>query len=448
MVGGACQNGCIMEKLTDTTELTAVEICAGAGGQSLGLHLAGFRHVLAVELDQDAASTLRRNLERLAVAEGQPVPEVAVGDVADSAVWEPRHHRGVSLLAGGVPCPPFSIAGKQLGSSDERDLFAWAVEAAGEMQPDAVLLENVRGLSMPRFAGYRQAVLDRFADLGYRADWRLLEAKDFGVAQLRPRFILVALREEFAPYFSWPEPTPTVQTVGSALYGLMAANGWPGAESWARKANRIAPTIVGGSKKHGGPDLGPTRAKREWLTLSVDGLGIADEAPGPQTPVDWTPKLTNEMVARIQGWSGPGYEWDFGPQRGRKTAIYRQIGNAFPPPVARAVGVAIAAALRKEGVAVDGHGEATSYRDEVYRALRDSGEFLSLAGLRRALGGSLSEVEIQRRLDFIRQDFEVDVRMRGATPMYRLGEWRAFRGQSEHVRHAAFATDRLRSRIS
>ncbi|KRE88184.1 DNA cytosine methyltransferase [Arthrobacter sp. Soil764] len=435
-----------MNEMKRASELTVVEICAGAGGQSLGLHLAGFRHTLAVELDRDAAHTLERNLSRLAAAEGQPEPKVAVGDVADESVWNPTEHAGVSLLAGGVPCPPFSIAGKQLGSSDERDLFAWAVEAAGRMQPDAVLLENVRGLSMPRFAGYRQAVLDRLAELGYRADWRLLEAKDYGVPQLRPRFILVALREEFAPYFNWPEPTPAVQTVGSALYDLMAANGWPGAEVWAKRADRIAPTIVGGSKKHGGPDLGPTRAKRDWRALGVDGLGIADAAPGPDVPVDFVPKLTNQMVARIQGWSGQAYEWDFAERKGRKTTTYRQIGNAFPPPVARAVGVAIASALRKDGTPTGRHGAGN--HDEVYRALREHAGFVSFAGLRKALGGSLADSEIERRIDFISRDFEVEVRVRRGVPMYKLGEWRAFRGQANHARHEVFAVDRLRAKVS
>ncbi|MGD8202150.1 DNA cytosine methyltransferase [Ornithinimicrobium sp. W1679] len=437
-----------MSTLTNPAELTAVEICAGAGGQSLGLHLAGFRHTLAVELDGDAAVTLKRNLSRLAADEGHPEPVVAVGDVADESVWRPEDHQGVSLLAGGVPCPPFSLAGKQLGSEDERDLFAWSVEAAGRMSPDAVLLENVRGLSMPRFAGYRQAVLDRFADLGYRADWRLLEAKDFGVPQLRPRFILVALREEFAPYFHWPEPTPTVQTVGGALYDLMAANGWEGAEAWADKADRVAPTIVGGSKRHGGPDLGPTRAKRAWRSMGVDGLGIANAAPGPEAPIDHIPKLTNEMVARIQGWAGRGYEWDFADGRGRKTTTYRQIGNAFPPPVARAVGLAIASALRKEGSSMGDLGAASQYHDEVYRALQEHGGFMTMAALRKALGGTVDDAEIERRISYLQRDFVVDERRRGATTSYRLGDWRAFRGQQDHGRHAAFATTKLRSKIS
>lgn len=445
-VGGGCENG----RMTDGSErkLTAIEICAGAGGQSLGLHLAGFQHTLAVELDRDAAATLKRNLSRLAAEEGNAEPVVAVGDVADLSVWDPRDHRDVSLLAGGVPCPPFSIAGKQLGSSDERDLFAWAVEAAGQMKPDAVLLENVRGLSMPRFAGYRQAVLDRFSELGYRADWRLLEAKDFGVPQLRPRFILVALRDEFAPYFAWPEPIPVVHTVGAALYELMAANGWPGAEAWARNAARIAPTIVGGSKKHGGPDLGPTRAKREWRSLGVDGLGVADAAPGPDAPFDFVPKLTNEMLARIQGWHGPEYEWDFADGKGRKTSTYRQIGNAFPPPVARAIGSAIASALRKDGQPAGEHGAILQYHDEVYRALREQDGHVSIAWVRKALGGTLDDAEIRRRIEFLSKDFEIDVRQRGSVPTYRLGDWRAFRGQEDHARHEAFASHRRRSKIS
>jgi DNA (cytosine-5)-methyltransferase 1 len=128
--------------------------------------------------------------------------------------------------------------------------------------------------------------------------------------------------------------------VGQTLADLMGAAGWPGAAHWAARADRIAPTIVGGSKKHGGPDLGPTRARAAWRELGVDGLGVADSPPGPGFPPDQQPKLTARMVARLQGFPD---DWQFS---GRKTAAYRQVGNAFPPPVARALGLAIAAALR------------------------------------------------------------------------------------------------------
>jgi DNA (cytosine-5)-methyltransferase 1 len=144
----------------------------------------------------------------------------------------------------------------------------------------------------------------------------------------------------WAAWFRWPRPQPVPPpSVGEVLGDLMASRGWPGAAAWARRATGIAPTIVGGSKKHGGPDLGPTRARAAWAGMGVNGLGIADEIPGPEFPADRPPKLTVAMVARLQGFPG---DWTI---TGRKTAAYRQVGNAFPPPVARALGTAIAAAL-------------------------------------------------------------------------------------------------------
>jgi DNA (cytosine-5)-methyltransferase 1 len=409
-------------------DLDAVEICAGAGGQALGLERAGFEHALAVELDAAACATLRAN---------RPGWKVAEGDVADLALWRPRDYQGVALLAGGVPCPPFTVAGRQLGADDERDLFAWAVELCGVVRPRALLLENVRGLSTARFSGYRQHVLDRLRELGYVPGWRLLHASEFGVPQLRPRFVLVALRPQDAAWFRWPAPSVgPVLTVGQALGDLMAARGWPGAAAWARRADRIAPTIVGGSKKHGGGDLGPTRAKRAWAELGVDGLGIADAAPGPDADAGLSPRLTCEMVARLQGWRDE-WDWRFS---GRKTARYRQIGNAFPPPVAEAVGTAIRRAFEHVGVPGFAADEAHVH-DPVLQVLRSRDDFLT-AGQIADLAAGLTPGAVLGRLGHLGRDFELEVAEGRDGPAYRLGGFKAFLGQHEHARHRRFAASR------
>lgn len=307
--------------------LTVLEICAGAGGQAAGLDAAGFAHELAVEIDTDAAATLRLN---------RPEWDVRTADVREI---DGKRFRGIDLLAGGVPCPPFSVAGKQLGADDERDLFPEALRLVRESRPSAVMLENVKGLASARFDSYRGEIIDQLDRLGYNSTWKLLYSSNFGVPQLRPRFILVAMKRSKFKYFDWPTPVSEAKTVGETLLPLMSAHGWVGSSAWAEKANGIAPTIVGGSKKHGGADLGPTRAKMAWLALGVDGKGIVESAPTTEHPIEHIPRLTNEMVARIQGF---GPDWRFA---GRKTSVYRQIGNAFPPPVAQGVGESIAVAL-------------------------------------------------------------------------------------------------------
>ena len=309
---------------------TSVEVCAGAGGQAVGLEAAGFEHLALVEIDPNACETLRRN---------RPKWNVVQRDLHHFLPWE---HLGpgvvVDLLAGGVPCPPFSMAGKQLGRDDERDLFPVILDLAQTIRPRVLMIENVRGLLQGKFDAYRGEVTTRLEWMGYRWDWRLLQARDYGVAQLRPRSVLIAARPEIFGYFAWPRPHPgDTPTVGEVLRASMSARGWEDAHAWAAAADRIAPTLVGGSKKHGGADLGPTRAKRAWREMGVDALGVADEVPGPG--FTGMPKLTVGQAALLQGFP-PGWVIP-----GRKTAAYRQVGNAFPPPVAEAVGRSIWSAL-------------------------------------------------------------------------------------------------------
>lgn len=305
----------------------SLELCAGAGGQAIGLEKAGFEPLALVEIDNNACLTLKKN---------RPTWHVEQTDLRrfDARVYEGQ----VDLLAGGVPCPPFSIAGKQLGQFDDRDLFPEALRTVKECNPKAILLENVRGLLDKKFHYYRAEITSELQRIGYKVDWRLLNASDYGVSQLRPRAIMVGLKEEYFPYFNWPEKSDkTPKPIGELLLAEMSQLGWEGADEWSEKANKIAPTLVGGSKKHGGADLGPTRAKKAWAELGVDASGLADKPPAKG--FEGNPKLTLRMAAMVQGFPA---EWEF---VGKKTPAYRQVGNAFPAPVAKAVGNSITTAL-------------------------------------------------------------------------------------------------------
>jgi DNA (cytosine-5)-methyltransferase 1 len=309
-----------------TSGLSTFELCAGGGGQALGFEQAGIEHLGLAEIDKHACATLRTNREHWQVLE------------QDLRALDGSVYKGVDILSGGLPCPPFSIAGKQLGQKDDRNLFPALIRLVDQIRPRAVMIENVRGILDAVFQDYRQYVGLELKKLGYQPGWKLLNACDFGVPQLRARVVFIALRKEYSEHFSWPEASGIIpRTVGEVLYDLMAANGWKGAKLWSQKADEIAPTVVGGSLKHGGPDLGPTRARQAWASLGVDGLGIANDAPSREFV--GMPRLTVRMVARLQGFPD---NWEF---VGSKTQAYRQVGNAFPPPIACAVAERLKACL-------------------------------------------------------------------------------------------------------
>jgi len=310
------------------SKLTSIEFCAGAGGQAIGLETAGFSHVLLVDNDEHCCETLRLNRPKWNV------------HCADMNKFDAASYSGVDLFAAGLPCPPFSVAGKGLGKNDERDLFPAALRIIRETNPKFVLIENVKGFLGPAFQIYRNEIKEQLLDLGYQVDWKLYYASDFGVSQKRPRVAIIAARNDYWINFKFPKPdTTSPKHVGKLLRSMMGENNWKGLDNWVKLANDIAPTIVGGSKKHGGPDLGPTRAREAWKKLGVNGSSIAETAPSQEYV--GLPRLTTKMVAAIQGFPK---NWKFA---GKKTPAYRQIGNAFPPAFATALGKEIRAAIEK-----------------------------------------------------------------------------------------------------
>ncbi|MBB4004589.1 DNA cytosine methyltransferase [Aurantimonas endophytica] len=122
----------------------------------------------------------------------------------------------------------------------------------------------------------------------------------------------------------------------------MAARGWAGAKAWADATRGMAPTLIGGSKKKNGLDLAQPKSRKRWLELGVDPSYVQKDAPGPD--FEGTPRLTLEMCARLQDFPD---EWSFA---GNRQSRFRQIANAFPPRMARMVGLCIQRALSGEEV--------------------------------------------------------------------------------------------------
>lgn len=318
--------------------LTFVDVCSGAGGLALGLERAGFEPRLLLDDDEDAVRTLRTN---------RPHWNVLHTDLLD---FDPKDHResyDVDLLAAGLPRVKSSATVKRADSDVEVRLLEATVYLVHAIRPRAVLIENVPGLAhSDDYQQFRDFARAELAHLGYEFSWFVVNAVDFGVPQNRKQGVLVAIDRRWAGAFR--PPTPTVQepmTVGAALGPTMASQGWTDASRWATQADQPAPTLVGGSKNRGGADLGPTGAKRKWATMGVNAHTVGNTVPGPD--FIWNPelgrdnmvKITVEQAALLQGFPAT---WEIA---GLKTARYRQVGHATPPPVGTALGRAIAEAL-------------------------------------------------------------------------------------------------------
>lgn len=318
--------------------LTSLEICAGAGGQALGLHAAGFDALGLYEKNPYAAKTLDMN---------RWLGPVHCADIRE--VDFTRYRGVVDLVAGGVPCQPHSTIGKKEGRHDERDLFMEAVRVVEEVQPKAFFFENVEGFAQKDNTGYRADLFARFADLGYESQVFSFYGSDYGLPQLRPRVAFIGFRDIPIRQFRMPPVFPAWEkTVGESLLDIVMSNGWERerAETWARVyANRRGSTIVGGSERSGRQSFSANLRIKDWLDMGIDPNGMADKAPPPGHPVNKPFKFTLAMGARLQGFPD---DWEFaGSERSdkQKKVQKRQIANALPPIMAQAVGLAIYSAL-------------------------------------------------------------------------------------------------------
>lgn len=325
-------------------EYTSVELFAGGGGLALGMHKAGFKHLLLNEFDKDACATLIKNM---------PSWNVVQGDIHD--VNFTPYNGQVDFLSGGFPCQAFSYAGKRLGFEETRGtLFFELARAVKEIQPKVFMAENVRGLLEHDKGRTIETIRSVIAELGYTLiEPRVLRAIMYNVPQKRERLILIAVRNDIAPYvsFHWPSVCGDFRTLRDAFYSgdlydtdVPISEGQkyplskervmelvPEGGDWRDLPSDVAKEYMKGSYHLGGGKTGMARR----LSMDEASLTLTCAPAQKQTerchPIETRP-LTVREYARIQTFPD---SWEF---CGSLSAKYKQIGNAVPVNLAWALG--------------------------------------------------------------------------------------------------------------
>ncbi|RDJ10142.1 hypothetical protein B5K05_13515 [Rhizobium phaseoli] len=315
--------------------LRFMEICAGAGGQAIGLLGAGFEPARLYDMNLNATRTLKKNW-------AWSVTRKRLEKVSDK---ELQQFQGIDLLAGGVECRAFSRAGKRLGADDSRNLFDEAIRYVKVIRPRAFFFENVDGFTDKKFIKYRASVFRRLKALDYRIGLHKLNASDFGLAQSRSRLVLVGVHKDEPGLFSLPKGGITTN-MGEALADVIFPHRGQGdtdydqwAENWlAKYGGKVSNTVTSSLYKNRG------KMKRTWRTdlgFAIDPKHVGD-GPAPLGTIEGParlPYLTIDVARELQGFPKA---WKFA---GKPDQQFHQIGNAFPPQMSKAVGLAIARAL-------------------------------------------------------------------------------------------------------
>jgi len=328
-----------------------VSLYSGAGGMDYGFKLAGFDTIFANDIDTNAVKTFNRLIGDDVAIEGD-IDELLLPSASQ-----------VDVVIGGPPCQGFSVAGK-MDPSDPRSRHVWKfLEAVSQLRPTCFVMENVKALAVnKRWTNIRDGLITASESMGYRTSLIVLKASNFGVAQGRERMFLIG-----SLLGSVSEPTPTTAAsppTSRSILQSMPAVGKPGNNRLATAAITLAakpvmrrspfagmmfngagrpinldaqaPTIaasIGGNKtpivdqrwlQDGGSD--------HWVKTYHEHLWNGGEPWAFDAAPDFLRRLTAEEAAALQAfpsslqWSGP------------TSAVFKQVGNAVPPPLAEAVG--------------------------------------------------------------------------------------------------------------
>lgn len=325
--------------------MNSIETFAGAGGTALGLHHAGFYPVIINEINKYACKTLRKNFSNYNIIEG------SIEDIDFTKFVN------IDLLSAGLNCQSFSYAGKEQGLKDPRGyLFFEIIRAMKECGPKVVMIENVKGLLTNNKGESLKSIVHALSDVGYRVEYKVLNANDFGVAQTRERLFIIAIRNDITKSFIWPIPYVYKPTLRDALENVPLSKGQtyssekfsfmekiPAGGNWKNLSEEDKILYMKNSLHLGGGRTG--FAKRlSWdkpcLTLTCSPSQKQTERCHP----DFTRPLTIREYARVQDFPD---HWEF---CGSISAQYKQIGNAVPPRLAFVVGQSIANIINESNV--------------------------------------------------------------------------------------------------
>lgn len=335
-------------------QYSVVELFAGAGGLALGLELAGFHTLGLVEIDKYACQTLRKNRPEWNVIEKDII------DVAEQGIknFIETPNEEVDLLSGGYPCQAFSYAGKKMGLNDARGtMFYYFAKILEELMPKMFLAENVRGLVNHDNGRTLATMLKVFSDIGYKVQWKVLNALDYDVAQKRERIVMIGIRNDLVKQhnlkYYFPKPYGYVLTLRDILKDTPKSDGAkypeykkkvldlvPPGGCWRDLPDDVAKEYMGKSYYSGGGRTGMAR-RLSWdepcLTLTCSPAQKQTERCHPEE----TRPFTVREYARIQSFPD---HWQFDCSTAN---AYKQIGNAVPINMAKAIGLSIVNVLNK-----------------------------------------------------------------------------------------------------
>lgn len=381
---------------------TVVSLYSGAGGMDLGFARAGCDVLACIDNNADATATLRANrdkeLRRSNRRKHLANAEILCADVADVSARDLCSiigQRAIDIVVGGPPCQPFSSAGARQSLKDSRgEEFLNYAQLVRDLQPQFVVLENVRGLATARGrfghpGGALREMITTFEKLGYFTSVGILNAADFGVPQRRQRLIIIMSYGATPPEMpaathagttgrSGSENGPSSLLPWNPLGQFLADRVAPPLSEWTRPSAELARQLRGIPNGRGLRSAGTVESTRPGGHWGYrQGAFIADPSLPARTITgscsqDWIRlpdgslrRLTLRECAALQGFPE---EWVF---CGSQKSQFQQVGNALPPAVGSAIAKVIIAD-RISGGTQERAGASRPFPAEIVRATRSA----------------------------------------------------------------------------